>query len=114
MVSTSAVGIPLQSLVGLAPAWIVPVQFSVRVWPVLVGTVTDWLDGVAASACDVGSPRAASVRTAGVATERRIGRSSADGGSPRVERTVDLPVPLRTSNQRLVNLPGWLVTLPRR
>ena len=42
IVSMSAgVGAPLQSLVGVAPGGMVPVQFTVRVTPTVVGTVTD-------------------------------------------------------------------------
>ena len=76
IVSTSAVGIPLQSLVGLGPGWIVPVQLTVRACPVLVGMVTDWGDGDAARAPVVGTTRAARVSTAVTTAERRMAHSS--------------------------------------
>src|SRR5690348_9835860 len=103
-----------QSLLGLAPAGIVLLHVTVVVCPTVVGTVTVWAAGVAARAWVVGRPTTASVRTAAVTTERRIGRSSTDGCSPRVQRTVDHPVPARKSKRRLVSLPGWLVTRQAR
>src|SRR5881409_3806437 len=73
MLSTSAVDVPpLQSLVGLVPGSIVPVQGTVRVWPTVVGTVTDWGSGVAANAPEAGTTNAPRARTEPMTTVRRM------------------------------------------
>src|SRR4051812_34081911 len=94
-----------QSLVGFEPGGISPVQVTVRVCPVLVGTVTDWASGVAARAAETGSPSAPRATTETVTRDRRIVRSSAatspPGGrhgrprrlEPHVENPSDWPAP---------------------
>src|SRR5690349_5763691 len=69
---SASAGLLSQSLVGLLPAGIVPVQVTVRVTPAAVGTFTVWEPGSAAKAGGAGNANNPTTAAVAMARERRM------------------------------------------
>ncbi len=74
--------VPSHWLVGFAPGGMVPVQFSVTVWPVVVGTVADWVWGSEAPAVSGTATATAAADTRAMALLRRMGLLEGYGRTP--------------------------------